>query len=125
MNQPLYLERETYAIIGKCMAVHRYLGHGFLEVVYKDALEYEFSKAGIPYAREVRFEVEYKTMILPHYYFADFTVFHSVILEIKSMDGLHKALEAQLINYLKVSQYKVGLLVNFGKQSLEYERRAL
>ena len=122
MNRNFPHGEETYAIIGKCMEVHRILGHGFLEIVYKDALELEFRRAEIPYAREVKFEVCYKSQILPHHFYADFTVYDKIILEVKSMDGLHESLLAQTLNYLKVSNYDVGLLANFGKGSLEYRR---
>lgn len=122
MNQSFIYAEETYAIIGKCMEVHRILGHGFLEIVYKDALEREFRDAGMPYGREVRFDVLYKGCDLPHHFFADFLVYNKIILEVKSMDGLHDDLLAQTLNYLKVSGSRVGLLVNFGKKSLQYRR---
>jgi GxxExxY protein len=125
VNQPLIYAEEAYAIIGKCMDVHRFLGHGFLEIVYKDALESEFGRAAIPYEREVKFEVRYRWGPLPHCFYADFTVLDKIILEVKSIEGLHDALYAQTLNYLKVSGYKLGLLVNFGKQSLEYKRLVL
>jgi len=104
------------------MEVHRHLEHGFLEIVYKDALELEFKDAYIPYSRGAKFEVFYKKRTLPHQFFADFTAYDKIILEIKSIDGLHDDLVARTINYLKVSGYQLGLLVNFGKRSLEYRR---
>jgi len=125
MNSNLVYKQEAYRIIGRCMEVHQVLGHGFLEIVYKDALECEFSSSGIHYGREVKFDIAYKEQMLPHFYYADFTVFDKIILEVKSMDGLHDALLAQTLNYLKVSGYRLGLLVNFGKKSLEYRRVVL
>src|SRR4030095_15320489 len=122
MEQNLIYKEEAFTIIGKCMEVHRILGHGFLEIVYKDALELEFKDSNISFSRESKFEVPYKKWILPHQYFADFAVYDRIILEIKSMDGLHDDLIARTINYLKVSGYQLGLLVNFGKRSLEYKR---
>ena len=122
MEQELLYKEEAFSIIGKCMEVHRLLGHGFLEVVYKDAIEYELRLAHIPFGREVRFEVPYKTVILPHQFYADFTVYEKIILEAKSMDGIHDDHIARLLNYLKISGYRLGLLVNFGKHSLEYKR---
>ncbi len=122
MEQDIIYKEEAFAIVGKCMEVHRHLGHGFLEILYKDALELEFREAGIPYSRETKFEVHYKKWLLPHQYFADFTTYDKIILEVKSMDGLHDDLIARTINYLKVSGYQLGLLVNFGKRSLEYRR---
>ncbi len=125
MEQPLLYKEEAFTIIGKCMEVHRTLGHGFLEIVYKDALGYEFRSAGMPYDREARFDVLYKDGILPHNFFADFTVFGKIILEVKSIEGLHDDLLARTLNYLKISGYRLGLLVNFGKRSLEYKRVVL
>jgi len=73
---------ESYQIIGICMEVHRILGKGLLEIVYKDAIEYEFKENSIPYEREKKYEVEYKGVILPHQFYADFVVFDKIILEI-------------------------------------------
>ena len=80
---------ETHLIIKKDFEVHRTLGHGFKEIVYKDALEYEFKRAGIPYDREREYIIKYKDTVLPHRFFADFVVFESVILEIKAKKKLH------------------------------------
>jgi len=84
----LYLKEETYTIIGLCMEVHRILGKGHSEKVYGDALEYEFKKNQIPYYRESKFNIEYKDIILPSYYFADFVVFDEIILELKAIESL-------------------------------------
>ena len=116
------LEEETYQIIGCCMEVHSELGPGFSEIVYKDALEYEFKKNGIPFAREVQYLVKYKDTILPHQFYADFVVFDSLILEIKAVSDFCKEHFEQTINYLAVSGMEVGVLVNFRKSKLEYKR---
>lgn len=121
MTDILYKE-ESYAIIGKCMEVHNELGAGFLEIVYKDALEYEFRKAGIPYEREKMYEVNYKGVILPHLFYADFVVYDSIILEVKGVSAITDEFVAQSINYLKVSGNKLALLVNFGELRLNYKR---
>ena len=118
----LILKNEAYKIIGTCMEVHNNLGHGFLEIVYKDALEYEFKKRGIPYEREKEYKVNYKGIILPHKFYADFVVFDQIILEIKAVSRFNDAFIAQCINYLKVSQNRLSLLVNFGTERLEYKR---
>ena len=107
------------------MEVHRNLGKGFLEIVYKDALEYEFKKAGIPYEREKKFEVNYKDVALPHKFYADFVVYDKIILEVKSVSGIADEFIAQSINYLKVSNNKLALLVNFGELKLNYKRLVL
>ncbi len=115
-------KEESYKIISKCMEVHNNLGAGFLEIVYKDALEYEFSKAGIPYQREKLYTVQYKDIILPHKFFADFVIFDKIILEIKAVSGISDQFIAQAINYLKVSGNRLALIVNFGELSLKYKR---
>ncbi len=113
---------ESYKIIGLCMEVHKNLGKGFLEVVYKDALEYEFNKAGILFEREKEFVVNYKDVVLPHSFFADFVVSGKIILEVKGIKSLKDEHLAQTLNYLKVSKSRLGLLVNFGELSLNYKR---
>lgn len=80
----LILKDESYKIVGLCMEVHKALGMGFKEIIYKDALEIEFKKNKIPYRREKKFTVSYKGQILPHSYSADFIVYNSIILEIKA-----------------------------------------
>lgn len=124
MDKILYKE-ESYQIIGKCMEVHNNLGAGFSEIVYKDALEYELWKANIPFEREKVYEVNYKAIILPHKFYADFVVFGSIILEVKGVAGIPDEFVAQAINYLKVSQNKLALIVNFGELKLNYKRIVL
>lgn len=84
MTDLIYKE-ESFQIIDKCFEVHNNLGPGFLEIVYKDALEYEFQKEGIPYSREEKYEVNYKGIILPYNFYADFVVFDKIILEVKGI----------------------------------------
>ena len=124
MSEILYKD-ESYTIIGKCFEVHNNLGSGFLEIVYKDALEYEFRKSNIPYQREVEYEVNYKGIILPHKFFADFVVYDKIILEVKAVSHIVDEHIAQTINYLKVSGNRLGLLVNFGELKLTYKRLVL
>ena len=124
MTKILYKE-ESYQIIGKCMEVHNNLGPGFLEIVYKDALEFEFRNANIPYEREKKYVVNYKGKVLPHKFFADFVVFDKIILETKGISSIPEEHIAQTINYLKVSGNKLGLIVNFGELSLNYKRIVL
>ncbi len=118
----LYLKKEAYSIIGICMEVHKILGKGHSEKVYGDALEYEFRKNNIPYSREFKFNIEYKEIVLPTYYFADFLVFDEIILEIKAIQELSKSEIKQTLNYLAASKNKLGILVNFGEDSLKYKR---
>jgi GxxExxY protein len=121
MSQLLYHE-ETYALIGACMEVHKYLGQGFSEIVYKDALEIELELLGIPFEREKRYEIMYKGRILKHYYIADFVVFGKIILEAKCCDDILNSHISQTINYLKTSKNEVGYVVNFARPSLQHKR---
>ena len=107
------------------MEVHNNLGAGFLEIVYKDALEFEFRRAGIEYEREKEYVVNYKGSILPHKFYADFVVVDKIILEIKCMAGIADEHVAQAINYLKVSENHLALIVNFGEIKLSYKRVVL
>lgn len=107
------------------MEVHNQLGPGFLEIVYKDALEYEFSQAGIPYEREKEYSVHYKDILLKHKFYADFVVFDKVILEVKAVSDITGEFVAKGINYLKVSSNRLALIVNFGEPALNYKRLVL
>ena len=124
MTDLLYKD-ESYRIIGKCFEVHNNLGAGFLEIVYKDALEYEFIRANIPFSRETRYDVNYKDIILPHKFQADFVVYGKIILEVKAISGIADEFIAQALNYLKVSHNKLALIVNFGELKLNYKRIVL
>jgi GxxExxY protein len=121
MSDIIY-KTESYKIIGICMEVHNNLGPGFLEIVYKDALEYEFRLAGIPFEREKEYAVKYKETILPHKFYADFIVYDKIILEVKAVSEIYDKSIAQAINYLSASGCKLSLIANFGELSLNYKR---
>lgn len=121
----LFEKEESYFIIGKCFDVHNELGPGFLEIVYKDALELEFTNADIKYGREIRYDVNYKGTILSHHFYADFVVFNSIVLEVKANSGISDQCIAQAINYLKVSGNKLAIIVNFGEKKLTSKRIVL
>ena len=104
------------------MEVHRNLGIGFKEAVYKDALEVEFKNQQIPFIREKQYKIEYKGVILPHKYYADFIVYNSIILEVKSAASIIDNFVAQTINYLKASGIKLGIIENFGERSFTHKR---
>jgi GxxExxY protein len=112
----------TYAIIGAAMEVHRQLGCGFLEAVYQQAMALELASRGIPYRREVELPVFYKGVQLDCKYKADFICYEAVIAEMKALSQLGSIEEAQILNYLKVTGLETGLLLNFGRPSLEYRR---
>ncbi|HEY6956617.1 MAG TPA: GxxExxY protein [Flavisolibacter sp.] len=118
----IILKDESYKIVGICMEVHRGLGIGFKENVYKDALEIEFRNNGVPYCRERQFKIEYKGIILPHKYFADFIVYDQIILEVKSCTSIVDNFIAQTINYLKASGLRLGIIANFGEKSFTHKR---
>jgi len=115
-------QEKTYLLNGIAMEVHRILGRGFLEIVYKDALEYEFKNRKIKYEREKEYLIAYKDTILPHKFYADFVVFDKIILEVKAQEGIVEEHYSQVINYLAVSKCKIGLIYNFGSPSLEIKR---
>lgn len=115
-------KNESYEIIGVLFEVHNNLGGGFLEVVYADALEYEFKQRNIPYEREKEYAVNYKGVMLPHKFYADFVIYDKIILEIKAVKEFHNRHVAQCINYLKVSNNKLAILANFQNIKLEYQR---
>jgi len=123
-NEDQYpLQNETDLIIKTGIEIHKLLGAGFLEIVYKDAFEYEFRKNEIFYEREKEYTIQYKGIVLPHKFYADFIVFGKVIIEIKAKGGgIAEEDYAQAINYLKCSGCKVGLILNFGKIKLEIKR---
>ena len=121
MSELIYKE-ESFKIIGACMEVHKELGCGFLEAVYQEALELEFVRSGIPFQREKVLKISYKGTELQKEYIADFICYDKIIVETKAVDALSPLHEAQVINYLKATGLKLGLLVNFGEESLQFER---
>jgi GxxExxY protein len=116
---------ETYAIIGAAMEAHRQLGPGFLEAAYREALAFAFTDRGIPFAREVPFRLQFEGRVLKTHYRADYVCFGTVIVELKALSALTGGEIAQTLNYLKASGLMRGLLLNFGRESLEYRRLVL
>jgi len=120
-----FFKAETEKIIGCCFEVHNYLGKGLLEIVYKDALEHEFQLCNIQNEREKEYVVNYKGKILAHKFNADFVVFDKIILEVKSVSNLVDQHYSQTLNYMRISKLKIGLVVNFGQDSVKIKRFAL
>ena len=121
MTEIIYKE-ESYKIIGACFEVHRELGAGFLEAVYHKALMIEFERQKIPYIHEKELTIYYKNVLLDKSYFADFVCYDKIILEIKALNKLSSEHESQVLNYLKATNFKLGILVNFGESKLNYKR---
>ena len=115
----------TQEIIGAAMEVHRELGSGFLEYVYEEALCYELNLRKISFERQKELDIYYNDLLIPRKYKPDLIVDDKVIVELKATLGLTEIEEAQLLNYLKATKIRVGLLLNFGKKSLEVKRRIL
>lgn len=113
---------KTFEIIGAAMEVHRELGSGFLEAVYQEALGIEFVLRKIPFQKEVELPVRYKEEVLSTSYRADFICHDDIIVELKAITQMSGKEESQIINYLKATKFKLGLLLNFGSSKLEYKR---
>ena len=123
MERDLLYKEEVYAIIGAAMEVYNHLGSGYLEAVYEEAMIIESKIRNIPCAIQVRLPIQYKGQKLSKEYIADYIGYECVIAEFKCSDRLTSYDEAQLINYLKITGMKVGLLINFGNRSkLEWKR---
>jgi GxxExxY protein len=119
----LVFKDEVYAIIGAAMDVYNTLGDGFLEPVYQEALEIEFGKRQIPFISQRGITICYKDVLLKKEYVADFLVYDKLIVEIKAVDDLAEHEEAQLLNYLKATGIKLGILINFGSHpNLQWKR---
>jgi|SRR6185312_167057 GxxExxY protein len=121
MSELLYKE-EVFKLVGFCMEIHRELGKGHNEILYKDALVVELGRANVPFSRETSYEVAYKGVILPHRYCADFILWDKIVFEAKAIERLLDAHVKQVLNYLAASKLRLGLLVNFGSDSLEWKR---
>ena len=115
---------ETYAIVGAAMEVHRILGPGFSESIYQEALAIEFERQGIPFEKEKSIIVKYKDIELHNTFRADFVCYQDIIIELKALESTTPEHRSQVINYLKATGFKLGLLINFGERQL-YRRRII
>jgi GxxExxY protein len=122
VQTPTETDPRTFAIIGAAMEVHKQLGCGFLEAVYQEALSLEFGKRNIAFKGQVCLPISYKGHLLTTTYCADFICFDSVVVELKALAHMSGTEEAQVINYLKATNYEVALLLNFGTRSLQHRR---
>jgi GxxExxY protein len=122
MEDRILFKEESYKIIGAAMEVHKVLGCGFTEPVYQEALELEFQLRDIPYVREKNFKITYKGQLLDKEFRPDFVCYDEIIVELKAVSDFTDEHYAQVYNYLKACQMDLGLLINFGKKSLEHKR---
>ena len=119
----LILKDESYAVIGAAMEVHRVLGPGFLEKVYQEAMQLELNALRIPFEAEKPIGIDYKGQCLTQRYYADLVCFEQIIVEMKALKQLSGKEDAQLLNYVRATGFKVGLLINFGSHGkLEHKR---
>ncbi len=117
-----FSDAETFAIIGAAMEVHRELGCGFHERVYRYPFSIELTARGIPHVPEVKFPIVYKGKQLPIAYRVDFVCFDAIIVELKALPAIGPLEHSQMINYLKASKRERGLVLNFGARSLQHKR---
>jgi len=118
----LIYPEEAYQLVGLAMQVHRELGCGFLEPVYQEAFEILLCRNAVPYEREKELPIYFMGEKLKKQYFADFVCFDKIIIEFKAVSELAAVHEAQVMNYLKATHFKLGLLFNFGQNSLVHRR---
>ena len=119
----LLLKDEVYAVVGAAIEVHRELGPGFLEAVYQEALEMELRQRAIPFEAQKPLRISYKDRVLNKEYFADIVCFGQIIVELKALNRLSGNEQAQILNYLKASGLRVGVLINFASHGkLEWRR---
>ena len=119
----LLYEAEVYKIIGAAIEVHRILGPGFAEAVYHEALELECQLQQVPFVSQKEVRVIYKGSLLTKYYIADLVCYDKIIVELKALDQLTDKESAQILNYLKATGLRVGLLINFGVSGkLQWQR---
>jgi GxxExxY protein len=113
MAELLY-KQEVYQIVAAAIEVHRELGSGFAEAVYQEAMEIELKSRGILFVGQKILRVYYKEQLLEKAYAADIVCFDAIIVELKVLDRRSEKEEAQILNYLKATRLRVGLLINFG-----------
>ncbi len=122
----IYYKQESFEVIGAAMKVYNTLGPGFLEPVYQEAMEIELKKRNIPFEQQKELNVVYDGIVLKHTYKPDFVCYDNIIVEIKAVSILDDSHRSQVFNYLHVTGYKLGILINFGNTSkLEYERKVI
>lgn len=119
----LIFKDEVYDIIGAAIEIHKELGNGFLEPVYQEALEMELKERNIPFEAQKPLAIRYKNTVLDKEYIADLVCYDRIIVELKALDRLSGREDAQVLNYLKATNLRLGLLINFGQPGrLDWKR---
>lgn len=121
-DNKLIFKDECYDIIGACIEVYKELGFGFSKAVYQEAMEIEMELQGIPYEPQVPLEIFNKNKKLQKKFVPDFICFDEIIVEIKAVDNINDEHVGQVLNYLKATGFKLGIIVNFGQKSLVWKR---
>jgi GxxExxY protein len=122
LTDEIHYKEESFNIIGSAMEVHKEMGNGFLEAVYQEAFCMELSERFIPHRKQVELDIYYKEIQLKKKYYADLICYNKIIIELKAVDRLRPEHHSQVLNYLKATNFKLGILINFGAKSLEYKR---
>jgi len=122
LTAEIIYKEESYKIIGSCLTVYNKLGSGFLESVYQEALEIQFNQDKISFEKEKRLHIQFDDVQLDKFFKADYVCFGTIIVELKATPFIHKNDIAQVLNYLRATDMRLGLIVNFGEKSLVYKR---
>jgi len=122
MNSKLLFEEESYKILGVCIAVHKKMGSGFQKEVYEEVIQREFVKNDIPFEKKKKLSLYYEGNPLQKYFIADFVCFDKIIFDLRSENFIHNNSKQQVVNYLKATNFQLGLLINFGEPSLKWKR---
>ncbi len=126
MKSEILYADESYAIIGACYNVYKEMGCGFLESVYQECLEIEFCFRNIPFEAQKELRLKYRDKILKQGYKPDFFRYNKIVVEIKALTKIADEHRSQILNYLNATEFRLGILVNFGHHpKLEYERFVL
>ena len=123
-DQLLYRD-ECYQLVGAAIEMRKELGLGFLEPVYQEAFAITLKDKGIPFVREAPLPIHYRGRTLEKRYYADFLCFDKIVLEFKAVKAILPEHEAQVINYLRCTGYRLGLIFNFNSQGFFHYRIAL
>jgi GxxExxY protein len=124
MTTDILFKDEVFQIVGAAMDVYNHLGNGFLEAVYQEALPIEFEARGVPFKAQLPQQIHYKDRILRQTYIPDFIAYDQIIVELKAIKALGPNEEAQMLNYLKATGFRLGILLNFGAaRKLDWMRR--